>query len=81
MAEPTRSKSSHVSLSLACWLLLPLVGLVGGYYLAVIIGLTLYPGSNLGPLPFIFTVWPATFVGFTVLAVVLGRRFWKQRGD
>jgi hypothetical protein len=60
------------------WTFFPLVGLVGGYFLAVIIGLAAFPDSNLGPLPFIFTVWPVTFAGSIVLAIWLGLKAWRK---
>jgi hypothetical protein len=60
------------------WCFVPLAGFVGGYYLAVTIGLAVFPGSNLGPMPFIFTVWPLTFAGSVVLAVRLGAKAWRK---
>jgi hypothetical protein len=51
-----------------------LAGLVGGYFLAVIIGLVVSPDSPQGPIPFIFTVWPAVFVASLWWGARLDRR-------
>lgn len=78
MADSSRRTYPLRWLAYPIWCFVPLAGLIGGYYLAVVIGLTLFPKSNLGPLPFIFTVWPLTVVGSVVLAVWLGLKAWRK---
>ena len=47
------------------------VGLVGGYFLSVCLGLMLWPESNLAPLPFLFTLWPAMMLGTPLVMLLL----------
>jgi hypothetical protein len=47
------------------------VGLVGGYFLSVYLGLMLWPDSNLAPLPFLFTLWPAMMLGTPLVMLLL----------
>jgi hypothetical protein len=78
MIGGTRPSYPFRWLAYVSWCFVPLAGLVGGYYLAVIIGLAVFPGSNIGPIPFILTVWPLTFAGSTFLGVWLGLKAWKK---
>ena len=82
-SDPHRGLSPVLwrALALVLWCFSPLIGLVGGWYLAAVIGVALSPGSNLGPLPFILTVFPLVFAVSTGLGVVLGMKAWKKGKD
>jgi hypothetical protein len=79
-SDPPRGPASFLwrALAILLWCFSPLVGLVCGWYLAALIGVSLFPGSNLGPLPFILTVVPLTFAVSTGLGVALGMKAWKK---
>ena len=34
------------------------IGLIGGYFVSVFIGIAIFPDSNLAPLPFLCCLWP-----------------------
>ena len=50
-----------------------LLGAVVGYFVAAIAGIVLIGGPQ-GPIPFIFTLWPAIFAGCLVWGGHLDRR-------
>ena len=82
-SDPPRGPASVLwrALAVLLWCFSPLAGLVCGWYLAARFGVSLFPGSNLGPLPFIVTVVPLVFALSTDLGVALGMKAWKKGKD
>jgi len=64
--------------AITLWLVLPIAGLIGGWYLSGFLGLTFYPRNNLGFLPFALTVCPLTFAASAALGIWLGVKAWKS---